>query len=1049
MEISEFHLRIECFNSTQNDFEMTKDNVRMFKRQSLIEFIDCPLPSNGSLKMYLGITHITYVKKLVFKSSGANRDRMLNSEHIEGFEKLESLTVICEENCTFSDSLFRNMKNLNDLTLSGQEFPINIFKPLANIESINITTDGKTVNTHQHLVCVRCNEINQKLNLQKIPNFYIPKGRINILSFHNCEFVPRKSIKSVVMENFDVENVTEIVFQSIRKSFTAEEFQGFDKLVRLSISCDDECNYDENLFKYITNITDLTLLDATHVPADILQPLNKLKIFYLDNNNIQLDIQKNNIVITCSGISDLFLEIIPNFYVNTSATKLQINRCFLSSNITQSALATKFRIDNLQILEINPKIFDEHFTKTRFGADDDDVYKIEVESNIFDELIKSVKLFNSPNLEQFYIDDRILLKNIDAKFQGKTWKLLKLANNHIANFTNNYFYGFTNVLILQLTSNRIEFLETKVFDQLINLQSLDLTGNQLKNLPSQMFHFNNNLRYFGLVDNFVDVLETLPVDFLINLQGLEEVYISNESLRQLPENVFFGSTKIVKLTIIQTDLSRIPKFLLRDQILIQQFNLSDNMIVELDDNFFGSSKKLQVLQLSKNKLQNISKNIFNNLHELKSLFLNHNEISAVNESAFENLKSIESINLGNNMITSEGFNNFKLGSNENLHSLVLKKNLISNNYTINIPWSLTHLDLSYNFITKVRISRSINQSINIQAIDLKINNNNLTELPLKSDPAYDNVITINASSNQISELNLDNLPKDLQVLDLRNNNLRLISKDVLKQLNSLEAKLFLSRNLWLCDCSVVELLDFIRKNNEQIMDFEDILCGDGRKMITLETKDLCSILDIRVILLIVISICLTMLGFLVAIYYKFQKEIRIWLYSKNVCLWFVSEVELDKEKLYDAFIVFSSKDDDFVADLVLKLESDEHQYKCCVHLRDWEPGEMISTLIDNSINESRRTLVILSASFHESVWAKFELRMALLNAFGEKRNRVIVIILGDLCNFDNLDQDLQSYLKTNSYLRWGDCWFWEKLRYAMPHRETKSIKQTDIELKNY
>ena len=313
------------------------------------------------------------------------------------------------------------------------------------------------------------------------------------------------------------------------------------------------------------------------------------------------------------------------------------------------------------------------------------------------------------------------------------------------------------------------------------------------------------------------------------------------------------------------------------------------------------------------------------------------------------------------MITNVGFDNLTLEFNEMLHTLVLKNNMFSNDFTLNIPWSLKHLDLSYNQIANIRLFRSANESENNQNIDLLINNNNLTELPLNSDAAYDDVITINASSNQISEIKFDNLPKVLQVLDLRNNNIRLISKDVLNQLKFLRVKLLLSKNIWLCDCTVVDLLDFIRQNIEQVMDSEDILCGDGRKMLALESKNLCSFFDFRIIFLVVFSIFFTLLGFLVAIYYKFQKEIKIWLYSKNVCLWFVSEEELDEEKLYDAFVVFSSKDDEFVADLVLKLESYEYQYKCCVHLRDWEPGEMISTLVIKIyILNSQSKLMILS-----------------------------------------------------------------------------------------
>jgi hypothetical protein len=140
----------------------------------------------------------------------------------------------------------------------------------------------------------------------------------------------------------------------------------------------------------------------------------------------------------------------------------------------------------------------------------------------------------------------------------------------------------------------------------------------------------------------------------------------------------------------------------------------------------------------------------------------------------------------------------------------------------------------------------------------------------------------------------------------------------------------------------------------------------------------------------------------------------------------------DPSKTYDAFISFSGHDREWVLkELKHKLENNAPPYRLCYHDRDFEVGATIHDNIINSVEKSKRMIMVLSNNFLESEWCRLEFRAAHQKVLEDKTNYLIIILFEGV-DINTIDAEAKLYLRTNTYLSVTNKWFWQKLLYSLP-----------------
>ncbi|ESO87222.1 hypothetical protein LOTGIDRAFT_107027 [Lottia gigantea] len=142
----------------------------------------------------------------------------------------------------------------------------------------------------------------------------------------------------------------------------------------------------------------------------------------------------------------------------------------------------------------------------------------------------------------------------------------------------------------------------------------------------------------------------------------------------------------------------------------------------------------------------------------------------------------------------------------------------------------------------------------------------------------------------------------------------------------------------------------------------------------------------------------------------------------------------EQQYLYDVFVSYSAADDWVLDDLVPQLEGYEGM-KLCIHERDFQAGRLIIDNIVESIENSRRVLIVLSNNFVQSEWCQFEMTLAQKHVLNRAIEPLSVVLLEDI-DSENMSNSLHALLKTTTYITWYDDiehihLFWDRLKNSL------------------
>lgn len=817
-------------------------------------------------------------------------------------------------------------------------------------------------------------------------------------------------------------------------------------------------NINSDIWQELKNLMNLTELqlgknNINRIDRSVLQGMKYVE--HLDLKENKIDVIETNSFIGQGSLETLYLSnnMISNIQVAAFRGLSKLKKLDISYNSIQEIPRDNFKhTSDLLYLNIS-------YNKLTNVPDLRGMTKL----SILDLRNNLIKKFKSSTFEGLYKLEGInLIRNRIEYIQdfvftkASNLRMLQLSYNNISYIGYDAFKDMASLSWISLDHNNIEKIEL-IFTPLPRLFELDLSNNEInEKIRSGMF--SSSVSFLNLQGNNINNIDMYA---FYEYSKLAKVDLRNNSLRSLTEMSLSVSPRLMKPPVFLLGGNKLlcdcRLTWLRKQI--QEWPLEDQQYVIEDmtsltcEQGFRMEKETLLKDVAPSLMLCTYRDecrrdtcVCCEYHGCICRYMCPKQCTCYRKSGVAS---------ENHVVCSDADLKF---------------------FPHHIPSVATDLYLDGNNITELyRSSNSFVQLQNVRSIylnntnlryiergsfiglmdlvNLFLNDNLLQKLPNGIFNGLESLISLYLQNNSIYYIadkvfaNLQNL----RYLSLANNKLYSIPESLFNILPALfDVKM--GSNRWECDCDQTPRLKFlITSDNINMSDSRHVWCelitDNNRKeleILSVKLYELCpgnytppeSIASIQsrhyLISMVAIALSIFIIFLAFALICMSREFIQVVIFSK--CGIRMCHDSREENKIYDAYISYSRKDEQFVfQEIVSKLEGNPYRYKLCVHFREFPVLQTIGETIYRSIDASRRTIIVLSDNLLNNEWRNSEFQVSHQNALKNNAENLIIV------QKDYLDRrlygpGLKLCLNSKVYIKNSDPWFFEKLCYAMPER---------------